>query len=223
MVLGAYVVPYAWRERRYPLLVLVGSALFYLLIGFAVLLSFWIQWDGTFRAGLDGGVRYMLTLYPIGAVLSVIGLHLFRRSDRHWFVKSAVTAMVSIMWLVGVLYQLRGVQMVYFTRQQITRWESALPAQGPIVTDLWWLPAWVAPFFTAHEMYCVRGPGGVADWVVAARARGVDTFTYASFTPIDPGPLPAGPGLGAEAYHFAEGLHVTRFRLIAAEERRGEE
>jgi hypothetical protein len=67
-------------------------------------------------------------------------------------------------------------------------------------------------------MYCVRGPGGVADWVVVARARGVDTFTYASFTPIDPVALAALPGLGTEAYHFAEGLHVTRFHLIATGE-----
>ena len=215
MVVGAYALPYAWQRRQHQLLALASVTLLYVVTGFLSLLSFRFETKGALMVGLDGGARYVLTLYPLGAALSLIAVHVYRQSDRHWFVKSAFSALVAALVLVAGLYEIRGVLMLRESKRQIARWEDALPPQGPIVTDLWWLAAWAAPFFTQHEMYCVQDAAAVSDWLLAARAHGVETFTYASFTPPGPEQLGEANGLIPEAYHFTEGLHLTRFHLSA--------
>ena len=164
--------------------------------------------------GLVSSSRYMLILYPIGALLSLLVLRTYWRSDRSRLVKSAVSILIAAMVIVAIQYQVRGVAMLYRERERLTTWESALQGRGPVVTDVWWLASAIAPFFTAHEMYCVRKRDEVAGWAVTAAEHGIDRFTFASLKDIDGKELgSATVTLLPEAQKVVAGLHVATFRL----------
>jgi hypothetical protein len=216
LIMGVYVLPEAWRQRQYPLLALATAAGFYAATGFGALFWSRIAGDGTYGIGLDGSARYLLTLYPMAVVMSLLAIRSYRQSDRHPLVKSGVTALMVAMVALAVHYHFRGVEMLYRSKQQIARWESVLPRREPIVTDIWWLAAWAAPFFVSHDMYCVREPAQLSRWVPAARAHGIDRFTFASFAAPDTKAL-ASEGLRPDAYRFVEGLHLMRLSLGTTE------
>jgi hypothetical protein len=217
MLVGLYVLPEAWRrrDRRWLRLAMAGVA--YALFGFLMLFVFRVSGEGTLLVGLDGSVRYMLTLYPIGAVLALLGLQIVRRSDRPLTVKRLLTAIVLAMVFVAALYEFRGLKMLYEKRQSLVAWERALQGDSPVVTDIWWLPAGLAPFFATHEMFCVRTPDELSDWVSVAAAQGVSAFTFASFR------TEALQDLGQPAARVivagstvVDGMHFYAYRLLAA-------
>lgn len=215
LVVGPYVLADAWRRRDDALLWVAAITVLYMGSGFLALFAVRITWDGAYQIGLDGGARYMLTLYPLGAVLSVVAVHRYRRSDRHPFAKSAFTVFVAAMMAAALYYQFRGVEMLYNSKQQLSRWERALPEQGPVVTDSWWLAACLANFFTSHEVYCVSGGPQVSEWVPAAAAHGIGAFTFVSFnTMVDGGNLPTRVGpFTRQADYSVEGMHLSHFQL----------
>jgi hypothetical protein len=224
LVVGLYVFPDAWRSRDYPLLSLASATVGYTAAGFLELFVFRVNWDGGYQIGLDGGARYVLTLYPIAAMLSVIALHRYRDSEQPALVKSAFTTLVVAMMVIGVYYQSRGLEMLRNSKQLMARWESALPEREPVITDIWWFAACLAPYFTSHEVYCVAKPDQMSDWLAMARAHNLDAFTFASLSAVN-GAL-FGPGTQSmvpEAHQFIEGLHLSRFFLggsgpVAAEQ-----
>lgn len=214
LIVGLYVLPVAWRRRDTPLLRLAAVTVLYAIAGFLAIFITRVNWDGSYQIGLDGGARYMLTLYPLGAVLSVVAVQHYRDSDRHPLAKSAFTILVAAMVILAVQYQLRGVEMLYNSRQLMSRWARALPEHEPVVTDSWWLGACLAPFFTTHEMYCVSEPAQLSAWLPAATAHGIAAFTLVSFSPLDGGTLgPTAQLLIPESDQFIEGMYLNRYRL----------
>ena len=213
LVVGPYVLAEAWRRRDQALLRVAAVTMLYVGSGFLALFAVRITWDGAYQIGLDGGARYMLTLYPLGTVLSVVAVHRYRGSDRPPFVKSAFTALVATMMAVAVYYQFRGVEMLYDSKQQLSRWERALPEQEPVLTDSWWLAACLAKFFTSHDVYCVSGRPQASEWLAEAAAHGIAAFTFVSFN-ADGGSLPISVGpVTREDQYSVEGMHLSHFRL----------
>ena len=87
----------------------------------------------------------------------------------------------------------------------------------PVVTDVWWLPASMAPFFSAHPMYCVLRPDELVAWYPSALAHGVDGFVFASFHELDAARFTSRDVHVEDTGHaVVSGLRVTRFRFAPA-------
>jgi hypothetical protein len=216
MVVASYVWPEARRRRDHRLQFLVIALALYAIIGFVALFSSRIGDDGAYLIGLDGAVRYLLMLYPLGAVLAVIGVAVFRASDRPPALKSTFTILVVAMMLVSLQYQYRGVRMLASKRQVLKAWEQALGEQDRVVTDVWWLPAVLGPFFTSHEMYCIREPAELSAWLAIAGSRGVTAFTLASAVPLQNNHFGLIPLTSISPEHReVQGLHLYRFNVPA--------
>jgi hypothetical protein len=212
--LGFFALPEAWRRREYALLLLALTALGYPFVAFVMIFVLRVNLDGDFLVGLDGGVRYVLAGYPLGAVLSLVALQRFRQSARPPLVRSLVTVVWIAMVLVAVQYHLRGVQWLHDNRALIASWQAALPDDEPVVTDVWWLPAAMAPHYVEHPMFCVASRSEVSEWLPLAERGGAGAFTFASRQPIEPGTFgPAAVRLVAEPPQFVQGMYLQRFRL----------
>jgi hypothetical protein len=103
------------------------------------------------------------------------------------------------------------------SRRLVAQWQSALRDGPPVVTDVWWLPAAMAPLFISHEMHCVRPGGDFAQWIPLAVEHGIDTFTFASFHRL-PAAHMQSPGfaLVADSEQLVSGLRLTRVRVVPA-------
>lgn len=214
MAVAGYAVRAAWREsdagrRRLAVMGVLGA-----LLGFGGLFLVRVNLDGSYQVGLDGGSRYLLGLYPLGTLLAVLTMKTYRDSDRPAWIRSAFTVLVIGMMLAGAIYEARGIRRLSDSRGLIARWERALPPTGPVVTDVWWLPATLAPYYLAHPMYFVAPTSGLDEWVGSATARGLQEFTFV--TNRTPGP----DRLRVEAARatvlstrFVEGMYVVRIGL----------
>jgi hypothetical protein len=185
VVLAAYAWTGSRGERRtHALIVLVTVAIAYAAIGTLAISTMYIK-DGRLAVGLEWGQRYLLMLYPIPALLCMVGAAWHWRSARPLWLRRVFAAIVALMVLVGVGFQARGQWMLNDTRTRLTLWEEAMRVEGPIVTDVWWLPAAFAVFYTEHEMYYVSQRKQVADWAKRATLAGLRGFTFVGFKPID--------------------------------------
>jgi hypothetical protein len=216
VVLAAWAFPDAWRTQRPDRLALTAAAATYLLLGTALLFTFTIRDDGSYLTGLEWGNRNLLTLYPLATVLAFGGLQAWRaQSDRA--LRRVVTAIALALLLCGVQMQARGLWVLYSGRQLVATWEAALRNDAPVVTDVWWLPAAMAPFFATHPMHCVADRADLETWLASAHARGVDEFTLASFVPVAAGPVGNGELMLQDVEQAQiSGLHVTRYRVSTA-------
>jgi hypothetical protein len=216
-VLGTYAVAAAWRQRSYPRLVIAGVAAMYVALALLVMFIFLLNRDGVVPTGLEWGNRYLFTLYPIGTVLALAGVYEYRRSQRTVVVKRAVSVAAAALLVCGLLLQIRGVWMLVESRRLVTTWQTALRGELPVMTDVWWLPAAMAPLFIDHALYCVRTNASLGEWLSLANAHGVDSFTFASFRRLDPRRIQhAGLTATSEDEQIVSGLHLTRIHIAPA-------
>ena len=214
LVFAVYAIPAAVRARQRSQLVIAGTAALYAVLGFAAILTFKFGTDGSYATGLEWGNRGLLTLYPIGTVLALAALQAYWRSNRPPLLKRAVSLAIAALMLLGVVLEGRGVWSLYESRRLVATWEAALRGPLPVVTDAWWLPADMAPFFTTHPMMCVTETSALGAWLDAALTHGVEGFTYASFHPVDTDQLgPRNVVVSPEAGDLISGLYVRRFHL----------
>jgi hypothetical protein len=183
----AYGLNKAWQRRRYQELVVYLSSVFYLLIGIAIILVFRAGKEVKTWPGLEWGQRYLLTLYPLLALLSLIALRDFWKLRSPKFLRMIVIGLTIILMVMSFFIQVRGVWMLRESRQTITSWINNLEfhQSDPVITDEWWLPASIATFFTTHEMYSFVESDDFSLWLTQIGSDGVDNFTYISSSPID--------------------------------------
>jgi hypothetical protein len=195
---------------------LVGmTALLYLVIGSAVIFLLLVLPDGSYVTGLEWGTRNLLTLYPLGVGLSLAALVDYWRSKRPPLVKRLVVGLTLTLVLVSSLLQARGAQMLRQSRDLVLQWQEAMPANQPIVTDAWWLPLAMAPFYTEHVMYCTRDPDQLSEWAARAARADVDGFVFASVEPLGRERLRSVAGVEWEGLNLVSGLQLNRFRIVA--------
>ena len=212
LIVAPYALADAWQRRDHPLLRLAGTTACYAAISFGVLFITRVAIDSTYLIGLDGAARYMLTLYPAGAVLALAAVQTYRRSDRSALMRSTFTILVAGLVGVSVLYQVRGLEMLHISRTTRANWQVALQREERVVTDVWWLATALAPYFTAHELYCIPRAQEPQDWTGAAAAHGVTSFTFASLDPVPADKF--GVRVRAEGERRVEELYLRRF-LVA--------
>ena len=216
IIFAVYAVPSAWRQRRPAQLAVATAAVVYAALAFAAIFVFLIRPDGVAPTGLEWGNRYLFTLYPVGAVLALAGLAEFRRSGRPPLVRQAVTLAAAALLLCAVLLEARGAWMLVQSRRLVTAWQNTLRDGPPVLTDVWWLPAAMAPLFISHEVQCVRR-GDLREWFPVALQHGVHAFTFASFRFLDPDKLDhAGFEVTAEGRDEVSGLRLTHVRIAPA-------
>ena len=212
-VVAAYTIPHAWRARNHRTLTLCTLAFVYLVVGNFAILYAYARSDGV-RVGLEWGQRYILTLYPLLALLSVAATRIYLWSTRPDWLKATWATLVGLMMLIGFHFQARGVYAMVFERQRLAVWEEAMRSQDTIVTDLWWLPASLAPSFARQQMFFVDDRKRVAEWVERAAQRGVSAFTLATVGRVEEGDL----GTSAirrldEESHYRAGLRLERYAI----------
>lgn len=217
MVVAFYALPEAWRRRDSALLALSSFAALYLVIGCAAIFVFYVDAEGGLLTGLEWGQRYILPLYPVLTVLSIVALYAHQQSNRPAWLKRYFMVIVSVMMTIGVQQEVRGSTMLRVNREEFAAWDRALRTEGPLVTDLWWLPTTLAPLFLTKEMSYVQSPTELAEWVSLAAAQGIPRFTFVSFRPSGDGQLgDAGVRRVAQESRTVFGLHLTRFDVVSA-------
>jgi len=217
IVLSVYALPSIWRRRQRAQVAIAVAAVAYGVLALAAIFVFLVTADGVTPTGLEWGNRYLLTLYPIGTVLGLAALSEYRRSARPLLLRQLVTAAAAGLLVCGLFLQVRGVRMLLESRRLVTAWQTALREGPPVMTDVWWLPATMAPLFIGHEMHCVRHTRDLAEWFPYAVQHGVDTFTFASFRPLDLDRVQhEGFDVVAEPERVVSGLHLTRCRITPA-------
>jgi len=215
-ILAVYALPPTWQRRLYAQRVIAGTAVLYLGAALAVLFVFLLSPEGSVPTGLEWGNRYLFTLYPLATVLALAGVHEVRRSQRSALIKRTFTVAAAALFVCGLLLEVRGVWMLVETRRLVTAWEAALRDGPPVVTDVWWLPAAMAPLFVSQPVHCVSPATKLDTFLPVARTHGVDTFTFASFRPLETRHMQtAGFAASAEDERVVSGLHLTRIRIAA--------
>jgi hypothetical protein len=218
VIVGGYVWPHAWRQRHPALLRLAGTATLYAVLGYLALFSVRVGEAGNEMIGLDGSARYMLTLYPFGVVLSLLAIERVRASDRPQVMKSAFTILVAAMVIASCVYELRGLREMRTNRLLLAAWDNALRTQDRVVTDVWWLPAALAPLSTTKEMYCVDDASRFPEWMARAKAHGARSFAFSTNRRLDEehfdAAAVAAAGFVADRSHVVDGLSISPFHLL---------
>lgn len=211
MVLWPYAITFGWQQRRDSLLTMAGTALLYAPLGFVAIHLMYAE-GPELRVGLEWGQRYLLTAYPLLAVLSLSALQAYGDSTRPAWLKDTVRLAMTLLVSIAVLFQVRGLLMLNRDRQILANYARALTTVAPVVTDVWWLPAALAPLFNSHPLFVVREAAELERWRRIAVAGKVREFTFASFDPISDG---LAHTLGAQRLEARRvgALHVTRFTL----------
>jgi len=214
LILAPYALADAWRRRDQRLFSLAVCAVCYAAIGFGMLFLTRFANDGTYLIGLDGAARYMLTLYPAGAALALSAVQSYRQSDRSALMRSTFTILTAGLVGVSMLYQVRGLQMLYGSRNTLVTWQQALQREDRVVTDVWWLAATCPAFFATHEFYCLPDRAALPDWVAEAAEGNAAAFTFVSRQPLTAGQFTSAAGqLVLTGQDVVADLYLYRFRL----------
>jgi len=215
-----YAVVTVWRRRNYAQLAITVAGIAYAVFALAAIFVFQVSAAGEVPTGLEWGNRYLFTLYPIGTVLALAALSEYWRSPRPLWLKRGVLGAAAALLLCGVLLQARGVWTLIESRRLVSSWQMALRAGPPVVTDVWWLPAAMAPLFIDHELQCIRHARDLGEWFTVAAQYGLDSVTVATFRPFDSAAIEA-PGFDVETERETDvsGLRLTTLRFQRHEPR----
>lgn len=157
-------------SARRPAALMLGLVMvFYLAIGTALAMTKMV-------GGLEWGNRYLLTLTAIGAVVAVAGAATYGRRDGERRPRLAVVAVTVLCLVTGGLYQARGVRELIISKRVLDECRrEVLEAGGPVVTDLYWLPAAIAGTFATRPVFTLAARDDLERWVGRV-GRSVDRF-----------------------------------------------
>lgn len=220
--IAVYGLPEAWRRRDLRFLTLAAAGGGYAILGFiAIYVTRVAEHDGGSLLGLDGAVRYMLTLYPLGVALAVLTLSNVRASDAPPLARLAFSAMVIALMVVSVYYQSLGILELQRKREVLVQWKEQIQPE-PTVTDVWWLPAVLAPYWVEHPIFFVGRTTAaetvlrLEDWSQQATAHGVRDFGYATTMSIESLLAVGSPVFEVGPQRLDLGLNTARFRIVGS-------
>jgi hypothetical protein len=212
LIMAPHAIPIAWRQPRSPLFVLAAAATLSLLAGTLTVAVNSVDRSGAVTQGLQWGPRYLLGLYPPLGVLALVGVHEYWRSARTGPQKTVCVALFALLFATGFLLEQRGVAEARRTRGALAEWQQAMEGGGPVVTDIWWLPAALADFYAREEVYVVRSKREARAWSHLAHAHRVERFTFVSQKPIRADEVRLrGFALEEGSSRFVKGAHLGRF------------
>jgi hypothetical protein len=215
MIVAPYALPTLWRHAAAPPFVLGCVAVLYVGAGAAMIFANSVDSSTGFTQGLQWGQRYLLPLYPLLTVLSLAGASAYWRSSRPLAVRAAVAALAALLIVAGFLLERRGIAQANATRRMLATWQEALEETQPVVTDIWWLPAALAEYYSRAEVYVVDDRRELDEWSRVAAAHGVKSFTFASMTPIRRGDFRVPSVLlDYSSTRVIEDLFLTRMKTV---------
>lgn len=148
---------------------------------------------GPDSAGLEWGPRFVLTVFPLLAVLSLLSLEYLRRQLSPG--PAAVVA-AGFVLLVGlsVAMEGRGLLSLVAAKADIAQARRAVQAmpERQVVSDLWWLQFAVAGEHRRKEFFYAKDDEELYAWAFAAYGKGVTLFWYAGFGELDPSSITLG-------------------------------
>lgn len=201
----------AWRRRCGPLFRVGVLAAAYLPLGCLAIAVAYLR-DGRLDVGLEWGQRYLLTLFPLLAILALAALREALRSHGPLGRRRAVLATFLVLLQLAVLLQLRGLATARDSALQLAALDDALRREDVVVTDLYWLPSALAPFAVERNLFFVADADAFNRFAARARHAGVAGFTFVGFGP----PPHAGTGAAAAQVLATEsraGMTLTRLAV----------
>ena len=116
--------------------------------------------------GLEWGNRYLLPLIALGAATTAVGAADYARRGAASRPRRAVVAVAVVSLVVGALYQARGARELIIAKRTLDAVRADIvEADGPTVTDLYWLPAAVAVTFAEHPIFTLRDRADLSRWL----------------------------------------------------------
>jgi len=213
MGVALMALPESVRRRDPRLLALSLCGALATAFGFLSLFAIRVaEHDGGSLLGLDGAVRYMLWIYPLGAAIAVVVLYAYRDSDAPAPARRLFALMVAALMMVSIYYEYLGVRELAAKRAVLAQWRAEIERGEPTLTEIWWLPAVLAPYWAEHPLYYVPSDA-LGRWTSLAAGQGIGRFSYATTFPLDPERLAGAHGLEVESSTEVQGLHLGRFRL----------
>lgn len=201
----------AWRRRCGPLFRLGVLAAVYLPIGFAAIVVAYLR-EGRLDVGLEWGQRYVLTVFPLLAILSLATIREAIRSARPLRERRAAVAVFLVMLQLAVLLEIRGLTTARDSARQLAALDEILRREEVVVTDLYWLPSALAPFAIERNLFYVAGSEALVRFAGRARSAGVGSFTFVGFAaPGEADLREAGVQLQATEAHA--GVVLNRLRV----------
>jgi hypothetical protein len=213
LVLWLYAIRAATR-RGLIWRVAAALALVSFAAGLAAIFLYYTDSQGHLRTGIEWGQRYLLGLYPLLAVLSLAAMVDYAESARPAWLRRCAVGLAAVAVLLAVTLELRGVTMLRSNRAVGATWNGVLWSHGPVVTDVWWLPAILAGSFVTNEAYLVANEAEAEAWLALARQHGVERFTFASLA--RGGGTTGRPFAAPAASRTISGLEIDRFVLGSA-------
>ena len=116
--------------------------------------------------GLEWGNRYLLPLTALGAVAASVGAVTYGRRDGERRPRLAVVLVAVACLATGGLYQVRGARELFISKQGLDTCRlEVIEADGPVVTDLYWMPAALAETFAEHPIFTLSHRDDLGRWV----------------------------------------------------------
>lgn len=214
MILAPLAFP-GWRALDSPHFVAVLYGAFFFFGGLLAIAGFSSGADGTLQLGLEWGQRYLLALFPILTVLSLAGLRSQWGVPTFRGVKSVLVLLTLTLIAVGVVLQVRGYQESQRTRRVLADWYATLEGSQAIVTDVWWLPAALAPLFVSKPVFVSARGARLLEWVELAAPAGVTRFKFATLDGFGREEIRAlKPRVMPTRHRQVSGLDTTVFKIV---------
>ncbi len=204
------IVPYLFHTKRFSTTMLGLTTLGYLIFGS---LGVALRQAGIL-ANLEWGTRYLLLLYPIATVCTIIGIgHLYYHLTTRWQ-KYAIGFVCGGLCLLGVGFEFRGLQEVYQTKLNFQPYAQAFEVvDQPLVTDLVWFPARLATHFVEQEIYTLPQQQELHHWLSQVEGQ-TNAFVYAGFFHLDPNFLAISPvPIEAKGSEQVYGITFTLYEI----------
>jgi hypothetical protein len=129
------------------------------------------------HGALEWGTRYLLTFYPLLAIMAAWNL------EEKWRNISSLVIISALVFL-GIGFQIRGLGTIRHDKQ-INATLNQIIAEAPsryVVSDLWWLSLHSTPFDPQKTVFFVP-PERFADWVNLASSHRVEQFILVTLNP----------------------------------------
>ena len=118
--------------------------------------------------GPEWGSRFALVFYPMAAILAGSRwVEIMKHDDRITIMRTVNSVIAAMLVIVGIGFNARGVVEIVQTRNDFHRIEEQINRHSgtPVVTDIWWLSAAMAPSFVSRPFYTVDKNNDLSSWL----------------------------------------------------------